>query len=239
MTQKQVITIRPYTKKLTADQTAAAMQAANWNAKELLESAEILFENKRFPHSMAYSILAIEETGKLPILQSIYMGVGEQFSKQWKLYRQHKAKTETLNMAIYARIRAEFPNVSESESKAIAIDGPSPEQLENDKQKAIYSDCYSIDGEFVCHLPQKVNWERLAWERLCEARAVILSLRDKTPEELELFRTYFQDNKIRNRKLSEIFSDLEKELKDRGLIKEGWWDSFKEDLKLSEKMKNI
>lgn len=64
-------TPKPYGGELDSQQAASAMQAARLNAIELLDTADILFNLKRFPHSVVFSILAIEEAGKLPILQAL------------------------------------------------------------------------------------------------------------------------------------------------------------------------
>ena len=69
--------LKPYVGDLDIHQAAAAMQAARLNSVDLLETADILFDLKRFAHSVPFSVLAIEESGKLVILQSILLGLGE------------------------------------------------------------------------------------------------------------------------------------------------------------------
>ena len=121
---------RPYMAGLTPEQAATAMQAARMNAVELLETAEILFTLKRFPHSLVLSTLAIEENGKLNILMSMLLGFdGEKLNHKWKSYRKHQAKTEMLNLAIQCRVRATFPQVSLQDAKEIGARGPTPSDL--------------------------------------------------------------------------------------------------------------
>lgn len=101
---------RPYGGALTPLQAASAMQAARLNARDLLETAELLYSLKRFAHSAALSTLALEEAGKLPILQGIFLGVGGDQSKLWRAYRRHQAKTRTIT----ARLRFECGQCSPS-----------------------------------------------------------------------------------------------------------------------------
>lgn len=226
---------KPYEAELTPAQAAAAMQAARMNAVELMDTADILFTLKRFPHSIAFSTLAIEEAGKIPILQAILLGFGGSKSTRWKSYRQHRAKTEMLNIGIEGRVRAEFPQISLDEAKEIAARGPSPNELETDKQRAIYSDCLDVSGTFVCHLPKNADWRHPAWERLCEARAIISGLRDRTPEELSVWLKHANEGRVAGKNLTEILPDVHRELLEKGFVKEGWWDTLLKDVETQAK----
>jgi|SRR5262252_5570244 len=88
--------MKTYVEGLTAMQTASAIQAARLNAIDLVETAELLFTLKRYAHSMALSILAIEEAGKLPILLGIYLNPSSDQKARWRSFRSHTAKTKTL-----------------------------------------------------------------------------------------------------------------------------------------------
>lgn len=226
---------KPYDAGLTPEQAAAAMQAARINATELMDTAEILFNLKRFSHSVVFSTLAIEEAGKLEILLMILLGFGDSLSKHWKSYRRHRAKTQMLNAAIQCRIRAEFPDVSLGEAKKIAARGPTPNELETDKQRAIYSDCLDVSGSFVSHLPKNVDWRQVAWERLCEARAIMSGMRDRTPEELSVWLKVANDGRAAGKSLTDILTDVHRELLDKGFIEEGWWDTLLKDIRTQSK----
>ena len=65
-----------YHGELTPVHSATAMQAARLNALDLLDTAEMLFYFKRHAHSVAFSILSIEEAGKLVYLQLVFLGFG-------------------------------------------------------------------------------------------------------------------------------------------------------------------
>jgi AbiV family abortive infection protein len=222
-------TPKPYVGDLTPVHAAAAMQSARMNAVELMDTAEILYNLKRFSHSIAFSILAIEEAGKLPILQTIACGLGDRRS-EWRSFRSHRAKTAMLNIGIFSRVRAEYSELSFDDAKKIAARGPTPEDLETTKQRAIYSDCLEISGTFVCHLPKNVDWRKEAWSRLSEARAIILGLRDRTPDELAVWLKHAHEGRAAGKRLADILPDIYKDLSDKGFVKEGWWDTLLKDV---------
>ena len=226
---------KPYLGNLTAEQTATAMQAARLNAVELIETADTLFDLKRFPHSVAFSTLAIEEAGKLPILQNIFLGYDRKVSGDWKSYRQHRAKTEMLNIGILGRIRAEYPELPLDEAVKIAHNGPTPEELETAKQLSIYSDCLMVSGQFICHLPKNIDWREQAWKRLCEAKALIIGLRDRTPEELAVWMKHVKAAHNVGKSLIDIIPNVHRELLDKGFIKEGSLDTILNDIKMTPK----
>lgn len=208
------------------------MQAARLNSVDLLDSADILFTLKRFAHSAAFSILAIEEAGKMAILQSILLRLGEP-QQLWRSYRLHRAKTENLNLGILARVRATFPEIPLDQAQQIAARGPSPDDLEVTKQRAIYSDCIAESGELSCHLPRNADWRQEAWERLCEAKAIVLAPRDRTPEELEVWLRHVSQARAEGHSVAAVLPDIHKELLEKGFVEQGWWDNLlkdKEDL---------
>lgn len=221
---------RPYSGELDSQQAAAAMQAARLNAIELLDTADILFGLKRFPHSLVFSILSIEEAGKLAILQGILLGLGGTRAELWRRYRQHRAKTEMLSVGIWARIRATFPEIEPEHAQQIAARGPTPDDLETSKQRAIYSDCLEDRGSFACHLPKNVDWREAAWERLCEARAIALAPRDRPPEELEVWISHVSGARASGKTLAAVLPELHKDLLARGFHKEGFWEPLLKDL---------
>ena len=220
--------IKPYGGQLNAHQAAAAMQAARLNSLDLVDTAEILFNLKRFAHSVPFSILAIEESGKIIILQAILLGFDD-LPKLWRAYRRHQAKTAHLNIGIRARVRATFPDVSLEEAQEIAAQGPTPGDLETAKQRAIHSDCVTESGEFVCHLPRNHDWRHEAWDRLCEAQAIVSGPRDRSPEELEIWVKHVSAANAQGRAIVDILPELHGELQARGFVHEGWWDGLLKD----------
>jgi AbiV family abortive infection protein len=171
-------TPRQYVGDLNSQTAASAMQAARLNATELLDTADLLFNLKRFQHSMTFSILAIEEVGKLAILQGILLSLGGTREQLWRSYRLHRAKTERLNAAILGRVRATFLDISLEQAKEIAERGPTPDELESAKQRALYSDCL----EHQAH--SSVTFRRMStggsWPGNDFARLELSSLRSAT-----------------------------------------------------------
>ncbi|HKW62653.1 MAG TPA: AbiV family abortive infection protein [Candidatus Acidoferrum sp.] len=226
---KKALAIR-YEGELTAIDAANAIRAARLNAIDLFDTAEILFTLKRFPHSMAFSTLAIEESSKPTVLLSIFCAEDDQQRiKGWKSYRSHLAKTADLNKAIESRIRVTFPQIPREEAKRIGEAGPTPKELEYNKQLAVYSDCVTESAGFVCHCPGVSEWRQLAWERLCEAQALVHALRDRPPGELEIIRKHIRQRPPNGDPVLTL-KELHRELLERGFVKEGWWDTLLEDM---------
>jgi AbiV family abortive infection protein len=214
---------KAYSGELNAEQAAAAMQAARLNALDLLDTAEVLFNLRRLAHSIAFSILAIEETGKLPLLLMIFLGFGER-TQYWKAYWLHRAKTRDMNVGIEVRVRATFPEIPGHTAREIGERGPTPDELESTKQRAIYSDCLEHMAEVICHLPRNVDWRDEACARLNEARALVHGLRDYPPEELRVWLRHAKDAQARGEGYRSILRPLEAELVEKGFVKAGQWN---------------
>jgi AbiV family abortive infection protein len=224
---------KPFDGEATTVDLANAMRAARLNALDLFETAELLHSLKRFPHSLAFSTLAIEEAGKIAILQRVLLGQ-ESAKEAWKDYRLHRIKSGVLNPAIQARIRVYFPEIPPEKAKELAELGSSPDQLEEAKQQAIYSDCLNVDGEFVCHVPRLTEWRQLAGERLAEAQAIVLALRDRSPEELEVWKSHAQQARSEGRSLRSGIKSAIADLIERGFVRPGAFDSLLSDLQADE-----
>jgi AbiV family abortive infection protein len=229
MVQRKQNGYKQYAGELDIHQAASAMQAARLNSVDLLDTADILFNLKRFAHSVPFSILAIEESGKLVILQAILLGLADR-AKLWRSYRLHRSKTENLNVGIMGRVRATFPAISLDEAREIAARGPTPEDLETAKQRAVYSDCIDDSGGVVCHLPRNVDWRQEAWERLCEARAIVLAPRDRSPDELDVWVRHVAAGRDSGKSIAAILPDIHNELVEKGFVDQGWWDTLLEDI---------
>lgn len=127
-------------------------------------------------------------------------------------------------------MRATFPDIPLDAAKEIAAKGPTPSDLEIAKQRAVYSDCLDVSGEFLCHLPRNRDWRQDAWERLCEARAIVMGLRDRSPEELELWVKHANAARDSGQSLASMLPALHKELLEKGFVQEDWWDTLLRDV---------
>jgi AbiV family abortive infection protein len=231
MVQRGEAKRKQFTGVLSTDETAAAMQSARLNSIDLFDTADILFGLKRFAHSIPFSIWSIEESGKLIILQAILLGLGKP-GELWRSYRSHRAKTEHLNFGILARIRTTLPEMSSEEAKEIASNGPTPDDLESAKQMAVYSDCFDQSGKVVCHLPRNIDWRQEAWERLCEARAIVFAPRDRSPEELSVWVKHVTAAQATGKSVGAVLPAIHDELVEKGLIEKGWWDKLFSDAEI-------
>jgi len=220
---------KQYVGGLTPVEAANAIRAARINAIELFDTADILFNLKRFSHSLAFSTLAIEEAAKISLLILIFLELGGDHSKLWRAFRNHRAKTTWLNPIIESRVRATFPQIDREAAKKIGDLGPTPEQLESSKQLALYSDALEVAGTFVSHLPKLVEWRKQAWDRLCEAQAITLAARDYPPEELKIWLKHFEKAKTSSVDIHSILPELHAELLEKGFVKEDWWDILLQD----------
>jgi AbiV family abortive infection protein len=225
---------RPYQGDLNPLQAASAMQAARLTAVDLVDTAEILYNLKRFAHSAALSTLAIEETGKLPLLLMVFLGFGSK-PDLWKSYRLHKAKTAGLNLGIESRVRVTFPDIPAADAREIGSLSPTPGDLEAAKQRAMYSDCLLVGNEFACHLPRNLDWRADAWARLCEAQALVSALRDYRPEELEIWLRHARAVREQGLGYKDMLEPLHADLRERGFLKEGQWAVLLESLRSYER----
>jgi AbiV family abortive infection protein len=82
-----------YNKKLTPKLAAEGIKIILENSKSLLNDAELLYSSNRFERAVAIAIIAIEESGKLPIIRIILLEDEEkELRKEWKKFRTHTEK---------------------------------------------------------------------------------------------------------------------------------------------------
>lgn len=216
---------------LTPVDAANAIRSARLTALDLADTAELLFMLKRFHHSTALSILAVEEASKLALLFMIFLELDDGARRKlWKSFRNHRAKTAWLNPAFESRIRGAFPKISREEAKKISQVGPSPDDLEITKQRAFYSECYGRSDCFMSHCPSIAEWRDLAWDRMWEAKALATGMRDHTPQELEVWREHFTAASKAGDGIAAVMPRLHDVLLEKKLIQEGWWKTLLEDL---------
>ncbi len=208
---------------LKPTEAASAIQAARLNAIDLLQTARLLHSHGRYPHSLAFSILALEEAGKVQIVMAMVMGLMETPAELWRDYRHHKAKTEFFNFAIEMRAGATFPQLSQNFLTRVRDAGPTPEDLDATKQLTLYSDCFvSPEGPAV-HLPKNVDWKRQCEQLLVEAGILVGYLRDYQSAELEIWTKYAALARERGKSFAEVMKPLHTELVKKGFITAEQW----------------
>ena len=226
----ELVGLHQYSGKLDAHSAATGMQAARLNAADLIATSQLLFDSQKFSHSVAFSILAIEETAKVSIILNIFLEVGD-LKDMWKGFRSHTYKGSFLNPALASVAKSTFPEIDEETLKTIA-EGPRPEDLDAHKQLGFYTDCFQSPDGPAWHLPKSLNATRTTarmW--LGEAKALVNQLRDYPPEELEVRykHAHHYDRKTKGELLTATKA-LRDELTEKGFIKAGSWDSIVKEL---------
>lgn len=141
-----------YKGKLSASQIAQGMNAAKSNAKRLLKSAKIIFENGDYATATSLAILSIEESGKSSILRRLSLENDNiALNNCWKDYRTHIKKTIIWDMCRY--IKGEKCKI-EDFKEMFSDNNISPFHLEQIKQIGFYTDClgnahWSIPNEII------------------------------------------------------------------------------------------
>jgi len=98
-------------KPLNEDQIALGMHLCFCNVKELLEDAELLKENKKYPRALSLAILSLEELVKVPLLMDTLRyskDDNEKWRKFWKSFISHSNKQ--LVWSEYGDILKKFGN---------------------------------------------------------------------------------------------------------------------------------
>lgn len=230
------IGIASYYGVLDANAAASSVQAAKLNALELIGSADVLFETKHYSHATALAILAIEELGKPSIILTLFLGGGKT-ENLWQHYRQHTSKTALLNFSISTLAAKHFPYLPKNILKK-AKEGPTPSELDAQKQLALYSDVFIENSSIVCHLPSNIDWQIEAHARICESKALAHNLRDYPPEELEVWHRHLYPMAQKNpAEVSLAYKGLARELEERGFIKKEAWKNILSALENPEAIK--
>lgn len=235
MTKKRsslrIVGLESYSGPLSPLDAATVIQAARLNAIDLLETAKLLQDKGRYCHSIAFSVLALEEAGKAQLVLSLLIGDASNSKELWKAYRRHTEKSALFNFAIEMRAAVHFPKLSSEELKKIKEAGPTPEDLDAAKQLAVYSDCFSSPEGPAVHLPRNLDCKERCEQLVTEATVLVSYLRDYPPEELEVWAKYGSLAREQGRSLAEIIEPLHKELIEKGLLSSDQWAPIFEFIK--------
>ena len=208
-----------YKNKLTAEQTSFGIGAAIDNAKSLLQDAILLFDNGRYERAAALAILAIEETGKLAILRTIFLEDDViVIKKEWQNYRRHTQKNLAWILSDLvkkgARNLKDLNPIFDEKSDHGSI-------LEDLKQLALYSDCFS---SCKWSIPSESITKEISKLLLETAKGLVLKGNSAmtTTAELEIYYKHLKpvwktDSKSMNEALVKCCNEAE----DKGLIEKG------------------
>ena len=173
--------LEPYSGELNPAEIAEGIAAAQANASRLIADAKLLADAGRFPSAAALAILAIEERGKVMILNHIAIVPADQLKGAWRDYRSHRAKNAPWVMPMLladgARTLKDFaPMVDKKADHTATLDAL--------KQVAFYTDCL---GEKHWSKPDKIIERDLALT-LIELAEKVMGDRAITAREIELRR---------------------------------------------------
>lgn len=153
--------------KLTKNECFVGFKLSLENAKSLIEDAKLLFDKSNYGHSVALSMLAIEECGKALFLFAGHEGIITLDEELWKIiFRDHKTK---LSMALYEL--ALFENFPEDEIEYIKSLVP---VLDLVKQRGFYVDYLEDPEKWVT--PQEGNLKGIARVNLDYAERIYTSV---------------------------------------------------------------
>jgi AbiV family abortive infection protein len=125
--------------RLSPQEAAGGMNAAEANASRLLEDAKLLLEANRFPTAASLAILSIEESGKVSILREIVLARSEQEAKEaWRGYRSHTKKNVTW---LLPELAAKGARTLEDLRPLMDPGAEHPHLLDKIKQLGFYTDC--------------------------------------------------------------------------------------------------
>lgn len=173
--------LNQYKGKLSPEQIAEGMNAANKNAVRLREDANLLLEQGRFPSAASLAILAIEESGKLHILRKLALSKDDkEIVGCWREYRSHTKKNVAwLFLQLFAQGARRLDDFS-----PLFIDGAEhPFLIDQVKQIGFYSDCL---GQAHWTIPDDVIDEQLA-TMLVRIADTLTTPKHVTPKEIELW----------------------------------------------------
>jgi AbiV family abortive infection protein len=170
-----------YKGRLTADQIAKGMTAANLNAKRLLEDAKLLLDAGRFPSAAALAILSIEESGKSSILRGLALAdSSDELKRGWRDYRSHAKKNVSW---ILPELAAKGARSIDELQPIFDEQSDHPYVLEHVKQISLYTDCL---GKAHWSIPDEVMDESLA-RGLVQIAEIFSQDRVIKTEEVELW----------------------------------------------------
>lgn len=180
--------LRRYVGPLSLAEIERGMHVITQNARDLLDDAEILFREQRYPRAVALAILSVEEIGKLHVLRRLITTAEPQVKQVWRDFRTHSEKNRLGLFTAYAKPSPKLRDFRPLFASA-SMDGDDIETL---KQLAFYVDTYERG---YWSAPGDVIGESLTGLLLRNARTVVGSggTAVTTLPELELWKKHFAD----------------------------------------------
>tara|TARA_B100000424_G_C22887534_1_gene472176 strand:- start:192 stop:902 length:711 start_codon:yes stop_codon:yes gene_type:complete len=207
--------LQQYKNNLNNLQIANGMNAASENALRLIEDANILFDQQRYPSALSLSILSIEESGKVSILREMAIARnGKELKTAWQAYRSHTKK----NVAwIFLDLIKNGANKLEDFRDMFKPNSEHPYVLDNLKQIGFYTDCL---GQSNWSIPTNII-DRDITRSILNVAECLTTETNHTEREVELWASYlgpvkYESLQHQKAALHDWFIAMKKE----GLIKE-------------------
>lgn len=158
----------PYRGTLTPKSASEGINIAKTNATRLLDDAELLFKNGRYPSACALAVLAIEELSKPAIIRKIVIAESPQeIACAWKLFSSHLDKGAPWIVPHLIKETATYEDLVDKFMR-----NRNPLLLDSLKQISIYCGCY---GKSHWSSPSKVIEKDQAELFISTARILNLS----------------------------------------------------------------
>ncbi|MBN2375035.1 MAG: AbiV family abortive infection protein [Sedimentisphaerales bacterium] len=173
--------LEQYKGALTPSQITDGMNAAIRNARRLVDDAELLLNDRRYPTAASLATLSIEESGKLMVLRHLAGAkTSNEIKNRWREYRYHTKKNVMWPFSQFLSKGAsklkDFANLFDENSEH-------PYLLDQVKQIGFYTDCL---GKAHWSEPEKVIDEKLAVQLVNTAK-IFANAKEVTETEILLW----------------------------------------------------
>lgn len=211
------------------EEAALGIETTVLNAKELLEDAKLLFENKRYPRSIAISILAIEEIGKIERIKELLLSK-QKIHSLWKEVRSHKAKNF---LWLFPRLKEDGINNTAIIKSFTTKESDSVKFLDQLKQICFYSEAIATQVK-SCEwwLPSQITDKEVAGFYITNAHKIVLDDRIIwSVGALKIYKTYayYKDGEVHYTDFVSYYQTLF----DKGYIDKDRLDKIMENIKKS------
>jgi len=190
---------------LTDEDAARGSNLAVENARRLYADARLLLTNRRYASAVALAILAIEESGKVPILLDIASTQdAEMLRRFWRDYRSHTSKNAHWVLPFGEDFGAKTPEALFD----LYESGRHRQLLDEMKQRSIYTDRgaeggwehpdKSVPPEFAKYFVERAqmavaSWKALSPAQVAQYREVVGPRQEQAAREYEDARRRFTD----------------------------------------------
>ena len=131
--------LNQYRGRLSPKQIADGMNAAQRNARRLVDDAKLLLDAGRFPSAASLAILSIEESGKTSILRQLSVAKDDkEIADCWRAYRSHTKKNA---MWILTELFSKGARKLDDFLPMFSDGAEHPQLLDQVKQISFYTDC--------------------------------------------------------------------------------------------------